>query len=435
MALKANSTSPTVINVNQGSNFTISFPTGSETVPKLSKMGPDGSTIYSYSTAFTQTYSTTYSKYLQLQINGVFLTSTKQEVYKTGNSSSYRSFRASFSNGVLELQQYVYQQGSSSSSSRLNLKGDNYTGTFSPNVSLTVLKYATCGSDLKEATRSSVSSYTSTQLNNWVGLQNDTWSGITNASSLVADKYYYIRVLVSDTNKYGKFCVRFKSYSGQTITVDNMGWGYDGEVIYSTPVWGKPYSLSVTNNSGTGAVSVVVSRTSSPNQHASTGTVSAGSNKIYHGDTLSITATPVSGYKLTTFIINGTSYASSQTSAVTKTVTVSGAVTVVVAATGSGTRLTTPSILDAGINYQEAPPYCWVTISNPNSVAVTLHVSFYDVNETLYGEGTFAVAANSGGDVAVDLDSSGEFESGWYVSAYFTANGYVQSNPITYTGT
>ena len=46
MALKVNSTSPTVINVNQGSDFTISFPTGTEIVPKLSRMGPDGSTIY-----------------------------------------------------------------------------------------------------------------------------------------------------------------------------------------------------------------------------------------------------------------------------------------------------------------------------------------------------------------------------------------------------
>lgn len=428
MALKANSISPTVINVNQGSDFTISFPTGAETVPKLSKMGLDGSTIYSYSTAFTQTYSTTYSKYLQLQINGVFLTSKKQEVYKTGNSSSYRSFRASFSNGVLELQQYVYQQGSSSSPSRLNLKGDNYTGTFSPNVSLTVLKYATCGSDLKEATRSSVSSYTSTQLNNWVGLENDTWGAITNASSLVFGDYYYIRVYVSDTGKYGKFCVRFKSYSGQTITVDNMGWGYDGEVIYSTPVWGKPYSLSVTNRSGAGAVNVAVNRTASPNQHATTGTVSAGSNEIYHGDTLSITATPVSGYKLTLFTINGTSYASSQTSAVTKTTTVENAVTIVVAATGSGGKLSTPDIQSASIDYQSDPPSCVVFVKNTNAVSVTMYVSFFDVNDSLYGEDSFAIAANTVGQHYVDLNSSGEFQSGWYVEVFCTASGYTQSD-------
>ncbi len=191
-------------------------------------------------------------------------------------------------------------------------------------TSLNVLKYATCGSDLEEATRSGVSSYTSTQLNGWVGLQNDTWSGITNASSLIANKYYYIRVLVSDTNKYGKFCVRFKSYSGQTITVDNMGWGYDGEVIYSTPVWGKPFSLTSSVGANT---SLTVKRTSSPNQNSSLTSLASG-EKVYYGDVLSITATPKSGYKLLLFIINGTNYGSGQTSAVTKTITVTSAVTV-----------------------------------------------------------------------------------------------------------
>lgn len=431
MALKVNSTSPTVINVNQGSNFAIDFPTGTETVPKLSKMGPDGSTIYSYSTTFTQTYSTTYSKYLQLQINGVFLTSTMQEVYKTGSSSLYNSYRASFSNGVLKLQQYVYKQGTSSSPSRLNLMGGNYTGTFSPNTSLTVLKYATCGSDLEEATRSSVSSYTSTQLNGWVGLQNDTWGGITNASSLIANKYYYIRVYVSDTGKYGKFCVKFKSASGTTITVENMGWGYDGEVIYSTPIWGKPYSLSVTNNSGTSAVNVTVNRTSSPNQQAGTGTVSAGSNKIYHGDALSITATPVSGYKLTTFTINGTSYASSQTSAVTKTTTVENAVAVVVAATSTRPKLISPDIQEASF---VAASECEVNVLNENSVTVTVYLDFYDVNGDLYGSNEISVGSNSSSWTYIILDSSGQYESGWYIEAYCSASGYPDSDISTFVG-
>ena len=166
----------------------------------------------------------------------------------------------------------------------------------------TVYEYATTGTDLKEATRSGVSSYTSTQLNNWVGLQNDTWSGITNASSLVVDRYYYIRVLVSDTNKYGKFCVRFKSYSGQTITVENMGWGYDGEVIYSTPVWGKPYSFIANGSDCT----ITASRNSSPNEHASTSEALTTGSKIYHGDVINIAVLPTTiQYQLTSVKING----------------------------------------------------------------------------------------------------------------------------------
>lgn len=165
----------------------------------------------------------------------------------------------------------------------------------------TVYEYATTGADLKEATRSAVSTYTKANLDGYVGLKNDTWGAITNASSLVANEYYYIRVLVSDTNKYGKFCVRFKSYSGQTITVDNMGWGYDGEVIYSTPVWGKPYSLILKGSNCT----ITVSRKSSPNEHATEVTLTSGS-KIYYGDTINISIVPTtSQYALASVKING----------------------------------------------------------------------------------------------------------------------------------
>lgn len=428
MALQVNSISPTVINVNQGSDFTIDFPTGTKTAPLLSKIGPNGSTVYYYNTTFEQTYSTTYSKYLQLQINGVFLTSSMQEVYKTGSSLNYHSYRASFSNGILKLEQYVYlqtpQQGAASSR---NLFGTAYTGTFSPNTSLTVLKYATCGSDLKEATRSSVSSYTSTQLNNWVGLENDTWGAITNASSLVFGDYYYIRVYVSDTGKYGKFCVKFKSANGTTITVDNMGWGYDGEVIYSTSVWGKPFSL--TKSVGTNS-SLTVKRTSSPNQNSSLISLASG-EKVYYGDVLSITAKPASGYKLTSFTINGTEYGSGQTSAVTKTVTVSGDVTVVVAATSSMQKLISPDIQYATLS---AADLCRVNILNENNVTVTAHLEFYDVNNYVYGSESANISANTADDIWITLNSSGQYDSGWYVEAYFEASGYQDSDTSTLVG-
>lgn len=191
---------------------------------------------------------------------------------------------------------------------------------------LTVLKYSVREGDLSgEATRDSVSSYSKAALDGYVGLVNDTWGNITNAGSLTKDKYYYIRVLVTDTNRYGKFCIRFKSYNGQTITTDNIGWGYDGEIIATIPVWGKPFPLTIQAGANS---TVTVNRTSSPNQHANTGTVTSG-GIVYYGDTLTITATPTSGYKLTKFTINGTEYASGQTSAVSQTITVTSAVSIV----------------------------------------------------------------------------------------------------------
>ena len=210
----------------------------------------------------------------------------------------------------------------------LNFNGVEPTVIKYNGTDLNVFKYSVTENDLSgEATRASVSSYSKAALDGYVGLVNDTWGNITNASSLTKDKYYYIRVLVTDTNRYGKFCIRFKSYNGQTITTDNIGWGYDGETIATIPVWGKPFSLTIQAGANS---TVTVNRTSSPNQHASTGNITSG-GLVYYGDTLTITATPASGYKLTKFTINGTEYANSETSAVSQTITVTGAVSVVTA--------------------------------------------------------------------------------------------------------
>lgn len=170
-----------------------------------------------------------------------------------------------------------------------------YNGT-----NVTVLKYGARESDLSgEATRSSISSYSKAALDGYVGLVNDTWGGITNASSLSYDKYYYIRVLVTDTNKYGKFCVRFRSANGQTITTDNIGWGYDGEFIAAIPVWGKPYTAYITKNEH--ILAYIIKRTDSPNEHVYLGTNSgliANTDTVYHGDVLNISATPYAHYKV-----------------------------------------------------------------------------------------------------------------------------------------
>lgn len=94
----------------------------------------------------------------------------------------------------------------------------------------------------------------------------------------------------------------------------------------TTTVWGKPFSLTIQAGANS---TVAVNRTSSPNQHANTGAVTSG-GIVYYGDTLTITATPASGYKLVSFTINGTEYASGETSAVSQTTTVTGAVSVVI---------------------------------------------------------------------------------------------------------
>lgn len=115
--------------------------------------------------------------------------------------------------------------------------------------------------------------------------------------------------------------LRGRDYSATFYNATDLTVLKDG----TTTVWGKPFSLTIQAGANS---TVAVNRTSSPNQHANTGAVTSG-GIVYYGDTLTITATPASGYKLTKFTINGTEYASGQTSAVSQTITVTSAVSIV----------------------------------------------------------------------------------------------------------
>ena len=98
-------------------------------------------------------------------------------------------------------------------------------------------------------------------------------------------------------------------YNGTDLTVLKYG---------STAVWGKPYSLSISAGTNT---SVTVTRTSSPNQGASTGTLSSGSI-VYYGDVLTISYSVSSGYKISTSTVNGTTFSSGASFTVTSAISV-----------------------------------------------------------------------------------------------------------------
>lgn len=149
----------------------------------------------------------------------------------------------------------------------------------------------------------------------------------------------------------------------------------------TTAVWGKPFSLMIQAGANS---TVTVNRTSSPNQHASTGNITSG-GIVYYGDTLTITATPASGYKLVSFTINGTEYASGETSAVSQTITVTSAVSVVINTesavswktiwTGSEIvhtfRVTTGSFQDGSGMYQGSATRQHAIVSNTYQTRIT----------------------------------------------------------------
>lgn len=70
----------------------------------------------------------------------------------------------------------------------------------------------------------------------------------------------------------------------------------------TTAVWGKPYSFIANGSDCT----ITASRTSSPNEHASTGDALTTGSKIYYGDVIQITVLPTTiQYQVTDVTING----------------------------------------------------------------------------------------------------------------------------------
>lgn len=302
-----------------------------------------------------------------------------------------------------------------------------------------IYTYATTGVDLKEATRAAVSSYTSAQLNGWVGTENDTWSGITNASQLEANKYYYIRVYVTDTQKYGKFCVMFKSASGTTITVDNKGWGYDGEVIYSTPVWGKPFTLTVkTLNTKTSNT-----RKTSPNEHASTGEIPTGTT-VYYGDTLLLTVEKEMNFmSISEVTINGVKQTITDTSHFSTTITVMSDISIYAVAVAQESTPLEPQI-SADVVYEGSSTVVdtylvSLTINNRNSVDFVAKIEGYNLGGILDNYESETVKANSSKLIHLRFtqdnggNPGGEYTSGAYkINVYFEAQtGYSKSNTVT----
>lgn len=86
--------------------------------------------------------------------------------------------------------------------------------------------------------------------------------------------------------KFGTSAVNAVTYNGNDVK----------QIIFNdSSAWAKPYTLSVSK--GTGVASITVSRTSTLEPTASTGSISAG-DTIFYGDVLSVSATAATGYLL-----------------------------------------------------------------------------------------------------------------------------------------
>jgi hypothetical protein len=195
-------------------------------------------------------------------------------------------------------------------------------------------------------------------------------------------------------------------YNGTDLTVLKYG---------TTAVWGKPFSLTIQAGANS---TVTVNRTSSPNQHASTGNITSG-GIVYYGDTLTITATPASGYKLVSFTINGTEYANGETSAVSQTITVTSAVSVVINTesavswktvwTGSrgvnAINVTTGSFSDGSGMYYGSRTIQHEIISNAYKTRITYTLAD-ESPQTTELESLVTLTAGNNSSVRASIDSS-----------------------------
>lgn len=196
-------------------------------------------------------------------------------------------------------------------------------------------------------------------------------------------------------------------YSATDLTVLKYG---------TTAVWGKPFSLTIQAGANS---TVTVNRTSSPNQHASTGAVTSG-GIVYYGDIITITATPASGYKLVSFTINGTEYANGETSAVSQTITVTSAVSIVINTesavswktiwTGSETvhtlRVTTGSFQDGSGMYQDSATIQHAIVSNEYPTRITYTLAQESPQTTDITQSGVYLTIGDNSSVRAKIDSS-----------------------------
>lgn len=195
--------------------------------------------------------------------------------------------------------------------------------------------------------------------------QNAATGTISNGSVVYYGDVLAISVSLGTAYNISSFTVNGTFWtSGSSITVTSAI-----SVISSATV--KSYALSLSAGTGT---TITANRTSSPYQGASTGTISAGT--IYYGDVLQISASASSGYTLSSFTVNGSTWSSGSSITTTANVSV---------------------VSTAAVSYR---PFIFTVANGTNSQYVNIYVNAGSNGATITFAGvTKTVTANSGANV------------------------------------
>lgn len=227
--------------------------------------------------------------------------------------------------------------------------------------------------------------------------------------------------------KFGTNTVHTVTYNGNDVK----------QIKYNDSfAWCKPYTLSVSK--GTGVASITVSRTSTLEPTASTGSISAGSGTIFHGDKLSVSATASTGYLLNSYT---TSYTVSGNTSVSVTATALPKITLTknthvktISLTYVDSNGTSHTVTAAGTYYAKngssyswsatADDYCYMTSNSSGSGTLSGNISISPTAD--YGYYTVSLGAITNASAYVNTSASGYSGS---ITAKYGSTIYVQVKP------
>ena len=375
MALMFNGTSPTRILVEHPSqNFQVNFPSGPLTVYKYNE-GTINSPDYRYRGSLIE--KTAYN-FNSVKLNGALVDENFVTINTDGDKTWGETTRtARYLYDVLELTVY-YEQATSSLTPDIKTVGiPSYSATATPCIDLAKVKVVKNG--------------TTTVVWEKLGWAT-TWMGSYRADSVVTTGGF--------TDASGK-------YSGSATKTLTVAGGYIEDTTLETKII---YTVDG------GAAQMLILTSSDELLGSGSATLNSVTSNVYA--------------KLTSSGIIFTTHSKSS-KANTKTPSAVEVVITKIEQNRVMKTLSTPVVLSANFGSQQD---ILVSVANSNNVDVTCYVTFYDVSDTVYGSGSFLVGANSTVDnESIPLDSSGEFESGAYVTCYFTASGYTQSKTTTHS--
>lgn len=184
-----------------------------------------------------------------------------------------------------------------------------------------------------------------------------TWTAYSRSPDASTTNYVYAKNIVVTIN--GTATTVIGSTAQRTFKDGKLGSGTitvshesNGKKSVNVSITAQIYNYGATNSSYTGAIAmspnpvytlsisagtgshITVNRTACSGA-GGTGNLSAGTKKLYHGDTLKITFTPEANYSIHTHTVNGSAFPSGNTYTVTGNVTVSATATPLKSAIGA----------------------------------------------------------------------------------------------------